>query len=207
MNFKTNSTSSLTYTVIPLCFVNSRYILNSGIINLWFQLCMKHTQHLKKNKLCCNYYFVQLQDQVYPLSITTQHTFQSWPGGFYLAYRLFLLLCILFEMRHVYLVENRPEKLKLYVVLAIFYILWFCYLPGIVFVAALINPVLKYKLVLSFVLTFDFLANFGMVLLFVPRWSKLFFQFDSHLNALQESPYKSLKSFRYGSSENTPNVV
>ena len=74
-------------------------------------------------------------------------------------------------------------------------------------IAALINPVYKYRVILSFALTFDFMANVGMVLLFVPRWSKVFFQFDSHLNAIQEPPYKSLKSFYYGSSESTPSVI
>lgn len=147
----------------------------------------------------------QIQDQVYPLSISTQHTYQSWPGAFYLTYRLFLLLCILYQMRHVYLVENRPEKLKLYCVLAVFYVIWFCYLPFIVFIVAFINPVYKYKVVLSFVLTFDFLANLGMVLLFVPQWAKVLFQFDSHLNSSR--PYTTLSSFNYGSSKVTASVI
>ena len=114
-------------------------------------------------------------------------------------------------MRQVYLVENRPVKLKLYFVMAFLYVAWFSYLPFIVFVIAFINPLLKLRVVLTFVLTFDFLANLGMVLLFAPRWAQVLFQFDSYLNELQEKSLKSgtkgLKNFNYGSSGKATNVI
>ncbi len=126
-----------------------------------------------------------------------------------MAYRLALLGYILYEMRQIYLVENRPEKLKLYFALSFLYVIWFCYLPFIVFVIAFIDPLFKLRVVTVFLLSFDFLANLGVVVLFVPRWAKLIFQFDSHLNTVSmNSGYKGLKNFYYGSSESsTTNVI
>ncbi len=112
-------------------------------------------------------------------------------------------------MRQIYLLENRPEKLKLYFCLSFLYIVWFCYLPFIVFVVAFIDPLFKVRVMSVFVLCFDFLANLGVVILFVPRWAKFIFQFsDSHLKSvlMNRSSYKGLKNF-YGSSESTSNAI
>ena len=151
--------------------------------------------------------FFQVQHEVFPLSVSTSHTFQSWPGGLYLAYRLVLLAYIVYEMRQIYLVENRPEKLKLYFSLSFVYVTWFCYLPVVVFIISFINPLIKLRVVTLFMLIFDLLANVGAVVLFAPRWAKLIFQFDSHLNTVHPSGYKGLTNFYYGSSDSHTNVI
>ena len=108
-------------------------------------------------------------------------------------------------MRQVYQIENRRTALALYVILAVCYVIWFCYLPLLTLLALAINPVRRLITMSSVYLIFDFLINLGMVILFCPRWKNKFFQFDSHINALTDSKYvyKTLK-FYGGSAAAAP---
>lgn len=147
---------------------------------------------------------LQIKEQVYPLNTEVQHSFQTWAGALYLLYRLFVLVYSLYGMRQMYLIENRPTKLKLYIVLAVVYVVWFGYLPVAVLLSLAANPVFRYMVLLTIVLLFDLLINMFMLGLFCPRWSDRFFQFDSHINMLSKisGTYKSLKG--YGSA---PQVI
>lgn len=80
------------------------------------------------------------------------HGYQSWAGGVYLIYRLFILIYILYEMRQVYLIENRCTALRLYIILAVCYVIWFLYLLLLTVVAVAINPVRR-GIVMTSVLT------------------------------------------------------
>jgi len=123
----------------------------------------------------------------------------------YLAYRLFILLYILYELRQVYLIENRPTALRLYAILVVCYIIWFLYLPLLTIVGVAINPVRRGMVMTTVYLIFDFLINVGMVVLFCPFMSKRYFQFEHYINVLSRSSnYRSLKS--YGGSD-TPTPV
>lgn len=150
---------------------------------------------------------LQVSEQVYPLLVGLYHGYQSWAGAVYLTYRLFILLYLLFEMRQVYLIEIRHSALWLYRILAVCYVVWFCYLPFVTVFLLLANPVLRLLALSTFYLVFDFLINLGMVVLFCPRWSNKFFQFNSFINVLSGTPYvyKSLKS--YGSGPATPGTI
>lgn len=149
---------------------------------------------------------MQISEQVYPLSLSLYHGYQSWVGGFYLAYRLFILLYLLYEMRQVYLIEIRRTALWLYRILAVCYIVWFCYLPLITVLFLFLNPVHRLFAISTTYFVFDFFINFGMVVLFCPRWGNKFFQFNNYINMLSQSPYgyKSLKSYGSGPSTATP---
>lgn len=148
---------------------------------------------------CCS--DLQVSDQVYPLSLGLYRGYQSWAGGLYLGYRLFVLVYLLYEMRQVYLIENRSTALRLYIVLAVCYIIWFSYLPMLTLLALAVNPVKRFLVVSSVYLVFDLLINVGMVTLFCPRWANRYFQFDHYINVLSQSSntYRSLKS--YGGSD------
>lgn len=143
---------------------------------------------------------MQISEQVYPLSLSLYHSYQTWAGGLYLVYRLFILVYLLYEMRQVYLIEIRRTALWLYIILAVCYVIWFCYLPLITLFTLLVNPVRRLLVMSTVYLIFDFLINFGMVVLFCPRWANRFFQFNNYINLLSQSPYtyKSLKA--YGSA-------
>ena len=143
---------------------------------------------------------LQVQDQVYPLSTETINGFQTWGGGIYLAYRLLLLLYILYEVRQVYLIENRPTKLHLYVGLVVVYIVWFCYLPLVVVIVCFINPVERGRVISASILTFDLLINGVMVILFCPWCSNHYFQFNSYLNELRALKL-TLKAYSVSNSE------
>lgn len=147
-------------------------------------------------------YFVWMvvSEQVYPLSLSLYHSYQSWVGGIYLAYRLFILFYLLYEMRQVYMIEIRPTALWLYVILAVCYIVWFSYLPLITLITLGINPVRRLLVMSAVYQVFDFLINFGMVVLFCPRWANKFFQFSSYINVLSQSPYVYTNLKAYGSS-------
>lgn len=148
----------------------------------------------------------QIAEQVYPLNLSFYIGYQSWAGGLYLLYRLFVLVYLLYEMRQVYIIEIRPAALWLYIILAVGYIVWFCYLPLLTLVALSINPLRRLLVMSSVYFLFDFLINLGMVVLFCPRWSSKFFQFNNYINILSQSPYmyKSLKSYGGGSTTPTP---
>ena len=126
----------------------------------------------------------QVKETLFPFSAEREDSFQTWAGGLHLAYRLILLLYILWEMRQIYLIENRKLKLVLYRWLLFFYIVWFTYLPGVVILAAILNPLERARVVGVSLLFFDFLANVAMVLLFCPKWSQVYLQFGSDLNIL-----------------------
>lgn len=100
-------------------------------------------------------------------------------------------------MRQVYLIEIRTTALWLYIILAVCYVVWFCYLPLITLIALLVNPVRRILTMSAVYLIFDFLINFGMVMLFCPRWANKFFQFNSYINLLSQTPfpYKNLKTY------------
>ncbi len=141
---------------------------------------------------------MQISEQLFPLSISLYYGYQSYVGGLYLGYRLFILIYLLYEMRQVYQIENRPTALALYIILAVCYVIWFCYLPLLTLFALLADPVRRLVGMLSVYLVFDFLINLGMVILFCPRWTNKFFQFDNYINSLSDSSkyvYKSLKSY------------
>ena len=145
----------------------------------------------------------QVSEQYYPLSTQLYHGYQSWAGGLYLAYRLFILVYILYEMRQVYLIENRQTALRLYVILAVCYTIWFLYLPLLTAVGVAINAVRREMVMTTVYLVFDILINIGMVILFCPLWSKRYFQFEHYINILtRSSNYRSLKS--YGGDTPTP---
>ena len=135
-----------------------------------------------------------MQELVFPFSAEPVDSYQTWAGGLYLAYRLLLLLYILWEMRQVYLVENRRFKLVLYRALIVLYIIWFCYLPVAVTIASLINPLERARIIGVFVLTFDLVINLVTVLLMCPKWSQQYFQFTSHLNTLSRVTMRKIRT-------------
>ena len=120
--------------------------------------------------------------------------YQTWAGGLYLAYRLLLLLYILWEMRQIYLIENRHFRLILYRILIILYIIWFSYLPVAVIIASALNVLQRARVIVVCVLTFDLVINFTMVLLMCPKWSQQYFQFSSHLNMLTRVTMSKIRS-------------
>ncbi len=140
----------------------------------------------------------------FPLSLSLYHPYQSWVGGIYLAYRLFILVYLLYEMRQVYLIEIRPTALKFYWVLAICYIVWFTYLPAITIISLLVNPVKRLLVMTTVYLVFDYLINLGMVLLFCPRWANRYFQFNNYINVLSESSTHKYKSLKVYGGSSTP---
>ena len=97
--------------------------------------------------------------------------------------------------------------MKLYICFAVCYTLWFCSLPLTVFIAAFINPVERFKLISIGILVFDFLLNCGVLLLFCPKWSNRYFQFESHINQLHQfsKGFKSLKT--YGGADSNSTLV
>ena len=121
---------------------------------------------------------------MFPFSADEHDNYQTWAGGLYLAYRLLLFLYILWEMRQIYLIENRRFKLILYRALITLFVIWFCYLPVAVTIASLLNPLERTRVIGVSVLTFDLVINLVMVLLMCPKWSQHYFQFTSHLNTL-----------------------
>ena len=118
-----------------------------------------------------------MQHEVYPYNTWDTEPYQSWAGALDLAYRLFLLFYLLFELRQVYLTENSRIKLNLYRFFIVFFLTWFCYLPLIVIIAVGVNPVLRSTVINTVRLLFDLLATAIMMLLFVPRWAGAYFQF------------------------------
>lgn len=135
----------------------------------------------------------QVEELVFPFSACQRDHHQSWAGGLYLAYRLLLLLYILWEMRQIYLIENRHFKLVLYRALLCLYIVWFCYLPLIVAITSFINVLERARVIAVSILTFDLVANLVMVLLMCPKWSQQYFQFTSHLNTLARVSMKRVR--------------
>ena len=97
----------------------------------------------------------------------------------------------------------------MYKLLAVFFIVWFCYLPLVVLIAIPINPLERLKVISTLELGVDFLANTAMVVLFCPQWSDLYFQFNSHINQLARLSFElkdqSLKS--YGSSSSVASLT
>ena len=136
----------------------------------------------------------QVQELVFPFSAQPRDFYQTWAGGLYLAYRLVLLLYIMWEMRQIYLIENRRFKLILYRALIVLYIVWFCYLPFFVTIASLLNPLERTRVIGVSVLTFDLVINLVMVLLMCPKWSQQYFQFTSHLNYLSRVTMRKIKT-------------
>ena len=130
---------------------------------------------------------------MFPFSTYQEDDYQTWAGGLYLAYRLLLLLYVLWEMRQIYLIENRRFKLVLYQVLIGIFILWFCYLPVAVVIASLLNVLERARVIGVSILTFDLVINLVMVLLMCPKWSQSYFQFTSHLNALSRVTMKRVR--------------
>lgn len=131
---------------------------------------------------------------MFPFTAEQRDTHQTWASGLYLAYRVVLLLYILWEMRQIYLIENRRFKLILYRCLLVLYIAWFCYLPVAVIVASCLNALERARVMAVSILTFDLIVNFVMVLLFCPKWSQQYFQFSSHLNYLTRVSMHNPKS-------------
>lgn len=109
-------------------------------------------------------------------------------------------------MRQVYRIEIRPMALRLYVILAVCYIIWFCYLPLVTLILLAVNPLYRRLAMSTIYLVFDFLINLGMVVLFCPKWANRFFQFNNYINLLSKTPYtyKSLKSYGGGRATPTP---
>lgn len=140
-----------------------------------------------------------MQETVFPFSAERVDAYHTWAGGLYVAYRLLLLFYILYEMRQIYLIENRRFKLLLYRCLLVLYLLWFCYLPVAVIVARILNVLERQRVIAASVLTFDLLINAVMVLLFCPKWSDQYFQFNSHLNYLTRVSMKRSKLTQYNS--------
>ena len=136
---------------------------------------------------------------MFPFSAERVDVYHTWAGGLYVAYRLLLLIYILYEMRQVYLIENRHLKLILYRCLLVLYLLWFCYLPVGVIVARILDALERQRVIAASVLTFDLLINAVMVLLFCPKWSDQYFQFNSHLNYLTRVSMKRSKMTQYNS--------
>lgn len=135
-----------------------------------------------------------MKETVFPFTADRRDNHQTWASGVYLAYRLILLLYILWEMRQIYLIENRRFKLILYRCLLVLYIAWFCYLPVAVIIASCLNALQRPRVIVVFILTFDLIVNFVMVLLFCPKWSQQYFQFSSHLNYLTRFTVRNTKS-------------
>ena len=144
---------------------------------------------------------------MYPLLLSLYHSYQSWVGGAYLAYRLFILVYLLYEMRQVYLIEIRPAALWLYRILAVCYVVWFCSLPLATLLFLALNPVHRFLAMATCYLIFDFLINLGMVVLFCPRWADRFFQFSSYINVLSRSTYRYENLKQYGSGRATPTPI
>ena len=139
---------------------------------------------------------------MFPLSISLYYSYQSWPGVVYLIYRSFILIYLLYEMRQVYLIENRPTALKLYIILAISYIIWFTYLPFFTVLNLAVNPVKRPLTMTTIYLIFDLLINLGMVVLFCPLWAHKYFQFKNHINLLSQSRYLYKNLRVYGGFDN-----
>ena len=196
------TTSNLRWSKVTI-LIWVAYIFFSAVFFVWMVVshctCVEFVgKYLNQRKFSFFFFFFphQVREQVYPLSLTLYHSYQSWAGGLYLAYRLFILVYILYEMRQVFLIEIRPTALKLYVVLAVCYLVWFLYLPLLTLLTLATNPVNRNLAMSSVYLVFDFFINLGMVLLFCPRWANKYFQFNNYINLLSRTPHtKSLKSY------------
>ena len=130
--------------------------------------------------------------------------YHTWAGGLFVAYRFLLLFYILYELRQIYLIENRPLKLILYRFLLLLYLLWFSYLVVAVIIARILDALERERVIAAFVLIFDLLANLVMVLLFCPKWSNRYFQFNSHLNYLTQA---RMTRVRYSSTSSRSSLA
>lgn len=116
---------------------------------------------------------------LFGLSIESDNNpYQEWAGGLLLAWRLVTLIYALYELRSTYLQEDDPVRVRLYIVFLVGCVVWFVYLPIVVIVAAVLNPVYRLLLISTSIRVMDFVGFLGMTILLYPRWSHRYFQFD-----------------------------
>ncbi len=107
---------------------------------------------------------------------------QTWAGGLYLAVRGIILFYVWYQIYHIYRQEEASPKLNLYKLLFVVFTAWFWYLPLLVFIVTFTGHVNASIVIMNISTSMNFLVNLMMVLLFCPKWSKAYFQFDSSTN-------------------------
>ena len=104
--------------------------------------------------------------------------YQEWAGGLLLAWRLVTLIYALYELRSTYLQEDDPVRIRLYIVFLVGCLIWFMYLPIVVIIAAVLNPVYRTMLISTSIRVMDFAGFLSMTILLYPQWSHRYFQFS-----------------------------
>lgn len=115
----------------------------------------------------------------------THHPLQTWAGGIYLAVRGLLVFYVWYQIFHIYRQEGVLPKLRLYKFLCIIFTVWFWYLPAVVIIATLINPVLSWVVLVNVMNAMNFITNVMMAALFCPKWSNEYFQFEDQINKVE----------------------
>jgi len=103
-------------------------------------------------KLCCLVahivcYFTLLQIEVDLISDIDE--WQTAPGALILAFRLFIMLWFLWELRGTFLLERDMKKTKFYLHFGAGFLVWFVYLPLIAVVCTYVSSLWRYKTIIS----------------------------------------------------------
>ena len=104
--------------------------------------------------------------------------YQEWAGGLLLACRLLTLIYALYELRSTYLQEDDPVRIRLYMIFLVGCVVWFTYLPIVVIIAAVVNPVYRTLMISTSVRIMDFIGFLSMTIFLYPHWSHRYFQFS-----------------------------
>jgi hypothetical protein len=74
---------------------------------------------------------------------------QTWPGWLILAFRLFIMLWFLWELRGTFMLERDLKKTKFYLHFGAGFLVWFVYLPLVSFVCSFVSSLWRYKMIIS----------------------------------------------------------
>lgn len=88
------------------------------------------------------------------------------------------LIYTLIELRSTYLQEDDPVRVRIYIIFLIACVVWFCYLPVVVIIAAILNPVYRMLLISTSIRVMDFTGFLGITIFLYPCWSYQYFQFS-----------------------------
>jgi len=104
------------------------------------------------------------------------YVYNTVPGIIIVVLRCLLMLWFLYSLRETYLEETSDTKRKFYFVFAVGFAIWFLTLPFIVSIAAGVAVWVRAKTVFSIYLIQNFLGMGFLTFLFLPKFSKEYFQ-------------------------------
>jgi hypothetical protein len=107
------------------------------------------------------------------------YVYQTPPGIVIIAIRCLAMLLFVFSIRRTYTDENNEDKRKLYLVFGILYLVWFLSLPLVTSIAAVIDPWMRQKVVLSLYVTMNAVFVLGLGYVFWPTVASEYFKISS----------------------------